>query len=164
MEQPYWSTNLILTYDLFRPDITGRLPAVIFLAPCGGVTQHLREWADWLKERGYVGAIVDSYSPFGSANACRGESSHVPGVARDALAALRYLATLPFIAVDSVAVMGWSHGGRTALGINVLNHTDDENMLPKQSPFRAVVAFYPSCEFLDPDTQDPHSIIIGGPR
>jgi dienelactone hydrolase len=155
-------TDVIPVDNLYRPDIAGRLPAVIFLAPCNGVTQHLREWATWLKARGYVVAIVDSFSPRGSINACRGESPLIPEVARDALATLRYLATLPFVAVDRVAVMGWSHGGGAALAISLLEHLNDDNDSPTQSSFRAVVAFYPPCEFLDPNTHIPTLMLLAG--
>ena len=156
------STDLIPIDNLYRPDIAGRLPAVIFLAPCNGVTQHLRDWATWLKARGYVAAIVDSFSPRGSINACRGESPIIPEVARDALAALRYLATLPFVAVDRIALMGWSHGGGAALAISLLHHRNDGIDTPTQSSFRAVVAFYPPCEFLDPNTHIPTLLLLAG--
>ena len=156
------SSDLIPIGNLYRPDITGRLPAVILLAPCSGITQHLREWATWLKARGYVAAIVDSFSSRDSINACRGESPLIPEVGRDALAASRYLATLPFVALDRMAVMGWSHGGGAALAISLLNRHNDDNDSLTQSLFRALVAFYPPCEFLDPNTHIPTLMLLAG--
>ena len=146
---PASSANLALVGDLYRPDGSGRLPAVVLLAPCGGVTQHMGEWAMWLKRQGYVALIVDSFSPRGSANACQGESPRVPDVSRDALAALSYLKTQTFVDGDRVAVMGWSHGAGAALEVSA-----------DRAAFRAAVALYPPCQFLDVRTQTPTLMLL----
>ena len=157
---PALSTKLMLVGDLYRPDRAGRLPAVVLLAPCGGVTQHMGEWASWLKQQGYVILIVDSFSPRGAANACHGESPKVADASRDALAALSYLKTLPFVDADRVAVVGWSHGGGAALYVSRLRRLEPE--LAGRPAFRAVVAFYPGCMFLDVQTQTPTLMLLAG--
>jgi dienelactone hydrolase len=156
----YSPTTLTLVGDLYRPDGSARLPAVVLLAPCGGVTQHMGDWAGWLKRQGYVVLIADSFSPRGSTNACRGESPRVPDVARDALAALSYLTTLTFVDGERVAVMGWSHGGGAALAVSRLSRLDYE--FADRPAFRAAVAFYPPCEFLDVNTQTSTLILLAG--
>lgn len=156
----YSSTSLTLVGDLYRPDGSGRLPAVVLLAPCGGVTQHMGSWATWLKGQGYVALIVDSFSPRGSRNACRGESPSIPDAARDALAALSYLTTLTFVDGERVAVIGWSHGAGAALAVSRLTRLDSE--FAGRPTFRAAVAFYPPCQFLDDSTQTPTLMLLAG--
>jgi dienelactone hydrolase len=72
----------MLVGDLYCPEGAGRLPAVVLLAPCGGVDQFVGEWAGWLKGQGYVVLVVDSFTPRGSRSACQGESPRVSEAAR----------------------------------------------------------------------------------
>ncbi len=58
--------------------------------------------------------------------------------------------------------MGWSHGGGAALAISLLRHQNDGIDSPTQSSFRAVIAFYPPCEFLDPNTHIPTLLLLAG--
>ena len=66
----------------------------------------------------------------------------------DALGALAYLAARPAIARDRIALVGWSHGGSTALqAANVRDRAVAGFFQRRDAPpiFRAVVAFYPGC-------------------
>jgi len=112
---PTSSGNLTLPADLSRPDGSGPFPAVILLAPCGGVEPFMADWAGWLKDQGYVALLVDSFTPRGARSACQGGPPTVSTAARDALDALAYAKSLPFVDGNRVAVMGWSHGGAAAL-------------------------------------------------
>jgi dienelactone hydrolase len=59
--------------------------------------------------------------------------------APDVYAAGAYLRSLPFIAGDRLAAMGFSHGGGTVLFAGT-----SESRFP-ETPLRAFVAFYPPC-------------------
>src|SRR5262245_11495090 len=157
---PASSGSLTLPADLYRPDGNGPFPAVVLLAPCGGVTAHMGDWAEWLKDQGYVALVVDSFTPRGARNACQGGIPSPSAVGRDAVDGLVYLRTLPFVDAKRVAVMGWSHGGAAAL---------DASGRPglwfgpgEQPAFRAAVAFYPPCQFLSDDTRTPTLLLLAG--
>jgi dienelactone hydrolase len=119
------------------------------------------EWANWLKKEGYVTLTVDSFSPRGSRNACQGERPRISEAAGDALAALRYIETLPFVDRNRVAVMGWSHGGGAALEATS-PYFHRWSGFGDRSAFRAAVAFYPRCESLDQWTQTPTLMLLAG--
>ena len=53
--------------------------------------------------------------------------------------------------------------GGAALAISLLHRLKDDNDSPTQfSPFRALLAFYPPCEFLDPNTHIPTLLLLAG--
>jgi len=157
---PALAENVTLSGDLRRPDRGGALPAVVLLAPCGGVTTHMGEWARWLNDQGYVTLVVDSFSPRRSFNACRGGPPTVPQVAQDADDALRYLKTLPFVDGRRVVAMGWSHGGGAALEASS-RAAVAQSGAGERAGFRAVVAFYPPCWFLSVRTRTPTLVLVG---
>jgi dienelactone hydrolase len=57
----------------------------------------------------------------------------------DAFGALAYLRSLPFVDPDRIGVMGWSHGGSTALRASA------KRLQPPGGGFQMAVAFYPWC-------------------
>jgi len=66
----------------------------------------------------------------------------------ESIGKIHYLAERPDIARDRVALVGWSHGGSTALA--AINVRDREVAAFRDRPgappfFRAAVAFYPGC-------------------
>jgi len=70
----------------------------------------------------------------------------------DAYDAKTYLSGLPFVDRGRIAVLGWSHGGFTTLQALYKKKAD---------PFRAAVAFYPSCRRMLTDLNAPLLILIG---
>ncbi len=97
----------------------------------------------WLKTAGYVALVVDSFGP-------RGVSTDPGGLTGervwDALGALAYLRSLPFVQKSRVGAMGWSLGAGVALlasGELFASHA------PSHGTFQAVVAFYPACGVTD---------------
>src|SRR6266850_317788 len=48
-----------------KPDGAGRFPAVVLMHGCHGVSRSTHDWARWLRERGYVALVVDSWTPRG---------------------------------------------------------------------------------------------------
>lgn len=133
------SEQIILTGKLSRPDGEGPFPAVVLLHGCSG--SHSREdiWAGRLKRWGYVTLQVDSFGPRGKSNIC-GKHYVVPPWMRgqDAYDAKSYLATLPFVDGNRIAVMGWSHGGNSTL-------ETAKRVSIEEKPFSAAIAFYPYC-------------------
>ena len=141
----------------------GGFPAIVALHGCGGMyatragregelAERLALRADpWLRD-GYAVLFPDSFGARGVREICtirNGERTVTAKRRRlDALGALAYLALRPDIARDRIALVGWSHGGSTALQASnaedpaVGEFVDQPDALPF---FRAVVAYYPGC-------------------
>jgi hypothetical protein len=111
---------------------------VVALCPrtTAGPTRCNKQW-------GYVALLVDSLSPRGTTNICDSPRSVDPQYARmpDAYAAKAYLARQPFVDDTRIAVMGWSHGGSTALYAVDNIYLDRINAVP----FTAAIALSPEC-------------------
>jgi dienelactone hydrolase len=107
---------------LVRPGADGSAPrpAVVLMHGCHGVAPQTVRWARWLADRGYVALVVDSFGSRGLPGDCRADDTgkaDLPNTARfdDAMGALRFLQTQPFVQADRVGIMGWSQGGVFAL-------------------------------------------------
>ncbi len=159
----------LLTAELYRPDISTRRPAVVLLHPCGGLEPFMRDWGQWLQSKGYVALVVDSFTARGVTNVCESRYPSWGEAARDALGALRYLRTLPFVDAERVAVMGWSYGGAAALLLSremFLDWADQQGKWSDQQGnhpgFRAAIALYPPCEMAGPDIRVPLLMLLAG--
>jgi dienelactone hydrolase len=140
---------------LARPTGPGRFPAVVLLHGCIGFDGHDTAAASMLKAWGYVALALDS---MGDANTCRDrESGGVRAEAFDAYSGLRYLAARTFVASGRVAVMGYSAGGTAALA------AVDQKWIVRaeRGSFRAMIAYYPACEFSTGMLTAPALILIG---
>jgi dienelactone hydrolase len=132
----------MLVSSLYRPAGDGPFPALVLLHGCSGLGENALRWASWLKDEGYVALVVDSFYPRHISNICGPQGWMTLGVGDrvwDALGALTYLRSLPFVERDRIGVMGWSHGGATAL------RASGKRLQPPDGGFRVAVAFYPSC-------------------
>lgn len=103
-------------------------------------------WSSELTQRGYVTIWPDSFTPRGRPKGVCAEASP-PRItyeqrARDADAALTYLASLPFVNARRIAVMGGSHGGSSTLAAIV---DMPENAKRTDAAFAAAIALYPAC-------------------
>lgn len=148
---------IILSGTLGKPKGEGPFPAVVLLHGCAGPHDHHSVWASRLRRWGYVTLIVNSLSPRGVKNICgKGEGRIVSPLTRaqDAYNAKSYLARLPFVDPNRIAVIGWSHGARST--IEVVTRT-----LRREKPFRAAVAFYPYCDYYLNYVNAPLIILIG---
>jgi dienelactone hydrolase len=134
---------------LTRPDGAGPFPALVLLHGCHGVSPQVNAWARWLAERGYVAFVVDSFGPRKEPADCKADGKpDAPANERfdDAIGALKYLQTQPFVIPDRVASFGWSQGGVFAMA--VINGPTLERarargvVLPKVG-YAAAVAMYP---------------------
>jgi dienelactone hydrolase len=130
---------------LYRPAGDARVPAVVFMHGCGGLLTRTgvpqsreRAWARRFTADGIAVLMVDSFTPRGVHSMCAPanfQRAVFDARPRDALGALAYLRTLPFINGDRVALMGWSEGGGVVL--YTIRHATTNG-------FRAAVAFYPA--------------------
>jgi dienelactone hydrolase len=129
-----------LSGELYRPSGTGPFPAVVSLHGCTG--RGIKESEDALGARftalGYALLVVDSFGPRGIKVQC----DVVPAERiMDAYGGLLYLARLPFIDPDRIAVVGYSQGAMVALSAVALDGIETRF----DRHFRAAVAYYPLC-------------------
>jgi dienelactone hydrolase len=154
------NSNQNLVGDLSKPEGNGPFPAVILLPGCAGPQYNISDWENILVKEGYVTFDVDSLSPRGVSNVCSNPEKDKPtSVDRvaDTFAAKHYLETLPFIDKKRIAVIGFSHGGITAL-IIALSRSSEKH-------FKEIIAFYPYCFPIDPSKKflsSPLMILSGG--
>jgi len=144
------------------PVPAGGFPALVALHGCGGMYSTLKGHEDELAQRlalrakryvsqGYAVLFPDSFRPRGTREVCTtrlGERTVTIAQRRlDALGALAWLAKRGDIAGDRIALVGWSHGGSTALQASNLGDATVARFAnaPEAPFFRAVVAFYPGC-------------------
>jgi dienelactone hydrolase len=139
---------------LFRPGPEaggGPWSAVVLLPSCTGVTAALYDWAQRLVRAGRLALILDSNTPRGVTNNCRGADSAVSQlmIANDTAAALAWLRSLPAVRPDRLAVVGFSWGAMAAAKMSVVGL--QQRTRPPIAGLRAVAAFYPGCGTSEPD-------------
>jgi dienelactone hydrolase len=150
---------LILTGYLAKPAGSGPFPAVVYLHGCLGLENFRREAAaSQFTSWGYVSLVVDSFATRGISEDCSAPFSiRQP----DALGALRYLATLPFVDPRRIALVGIAQGGTAALEIATARQYEIFEM-PAGVRFKSVVAFYPSCGAAGSELAIPALVLTGG--
>ncbi len=156
----FMGETIMLSGRLLRPEGDGPFPAVVLLHGCSGMDYddpRMKNLLSW----GYVLLWIDSFGPRGIGSVCgRGSGTKAnPSVhAWDAHAGKDYLASLPYVDSNRIAVMGWSHGGMTVLAA-VSNRARNEPLRPH--PFKAAIAFYPYCDLKLPRVDAPLLVLIG---
>jgi dienelactone hydrolase len=145
--------------SLILPQGTPPFPAMVVLHGCNGVSPNTRVWARRLAAWGYAALIIDSFSRRGLHQVCDGSRAFPgPERAKDAFAAAAYLRARPDIDGARIGLLGYSHGGWTAL-----NASTEKNVAEAgAAPFRAIVAFYPYCPAVAPPLASDVQIFIGG--
>jgi dienelactone hydrolase len=156
-EPQFGRPPLTLTGRLKKPDGVGPFPAVVLLHGCDGILPERDDrWAERLSGWGYVALQVDSFGPRGLSNVCTyaGYDADLIMEKRvtDAYDAKRYLAGMSFVDGKRIALLGWSEGGLATLDALYAETAD---------PFRAAVAFYPSCPWALVGLNAPLLILIG---
>lgn len=133
---------------LARPPGAGPFPVVIGLHGCAGLYTRSGEigaretdWSQRLVRAGYAVLLVDSFGPRGIRALCneRDRALTPADRARDAFAAIDWLARQSFAVSDRISLIGWSNGGSTALRVAGA---------PEARRLRHVIAFYPGCRVL----------------
>jgi dienelactone hydrolase len=160
---------LDLDATLVRPVGEGPFPAVVQLHGCGGLEAQSYRWAQWFADHGYVSLVVDSFGPRHVQGDCRTGPDEPPVTARfdDAIGALRYLQSQPFVQGARVAAIGWSQGGTYALSVVNGPSLDRARARGVDLPavgFAAAIGVYPGgCSSLIPELViRPVLILIGG--
>ncbi len=102
-------------------------PAVIVLHGCNGVSQNTFAWARRLASWGYAALIINSFTPRHLVQVCDG-SRALPGPerAKDVFAGAAYLRTRSDIDPARIAVLGYSHGGWTALNASTVKRIEQQ--------------------------------------
>lgn len=146
--------------ELYRPDGDGPFPAIVVLHGSNGralISERITaaRFISW----GYVYLAVDS---FGSRSESRiGDYAQFrqasADVEMDALGALEFLATKPFINADHVGVLGFSFGGGEALQVV---STDGPREIVRHQ-FKAAIAYYPSPCAAARSVAAPTLILVG---
>lgn len=143
---------------LLLPKGTPPFPAVILMNGCGGVSQNMRAWARRLRTWGYAALILDSFAPRGIDNVCNYGNRFPPRLrAADAFVAAAYLRKRAEIDPARIGLIGFSHGGSTALAASVKRRIAALGA----EPFKAVVAYYPYCPGIALDLANDVQILIG---
>jgi dienelactone hydrolase len=133
---------------IYVPPGQGPFPAVALFHGCHGVTASNHTWARWLRDRGYVAFVVDSWAARGIRDGCAAEQPDVPNTERldDAIGALRFLQAQPRVDGGRVGAMGWSNGGVFAMAVvngPSLQRASRRAVAIPAPGYRASVAFYP---------------------
>ena len=139
---------------LARPEGRGPFPAVVVLHGCSGFGRDMLAWADRLRYWGYVAlATFTNFGPRDIETKCVGFGDQPA----DALRALAYLKTLPYVRADHVAVLGFSMGGNSVL--TAVEQGSISGLSPDR--FRAGVALYPTCSGSSGVMTAPTLVLIG---
>jgi len=154
---------------VYKPDGRGPFPALVLLHGCQGVVRQTQTWAHWLRERGYVALVTDSFGPRNDPADCKGGDDSGPSTARfdDAIGALRYLQAQPFVIPDRVASFGWSQGGLFAMSVingPTLERARARGVTLPRAGYAAAIAMYPGgCEaYVKELVIRPLLLLIGG--
>jgi dienelactone hydrolase len=116
----YQGRQIQLTGWFEKPVGAGPFPFVIALHSCGGYAADMYYgseplWVSFLQGQGYATFKRDSFRARGHNNVCAGNAVTPADRAVDVLAAAALLGGRPDVRPDRIAVIGWSHGGATAV-------------------------------------------------
>jgi len=148
-----------ITGEFYRPPGDEPFPAVVSLHGCAGRSQPETEKASGARyvALGYAVLMVDSFGPRGISHRCGGEIGPTIDRVMDAYGALLYLAGLPFVDPDRIAVIGFSQGAEVALAAVALGGI--ETLFERH--FRAAIAYYPWCGSSTGAVIVPSLILVG---
>jgi dienelactone hydrolase len=136
---------------LLRPSTPGVAPAVVLLHGGSGVEPNQHEWARLLTDDGYVTLVVVSTRLLSG-------NPTAETKAGDAVGALAYLRTLPFVDGTRIGVMGFSHGAAAALAV-VSGLVDARSA---GGGFRSGVMLYPpGCSYRAQRSDAPLLVLLG---
>ena len=133
-----------ITAELSLPSSGGRVPAVIVLHSCAGVTPSIGAWARALTRLGYAALVVDSFGGRAVKEVCTGKSSvSIGSRLADLFRAHELLVTHPRIDAQRVGVLGFSQGGWAVLWAS---HSQYQRRFMRGTapPPSAYAAFYPA--------------------
>ncbi len=111
--------DAVETAEPAAPDADGLYPAVLMVHEWWGLNEEMTEMAEILAAEGYVVLAVDTYrgvlaTTVPAAIAARATADPARADS-DMQAAYDYLASLPFVDVENIGVIGFCYGGGVAL-------------------------------------------------
>jgi dienelactone hydrolase len=148
-----WQAGWVIQFDdthangnldasLFRPNSSAKSPFVVFMHGCGGLhMERVAHWGKFFAQRGVGVLMVDSDTTRNVKTACSEKGVPLEWIKRradDAVSALAWLRTQPYVDLDRIAIMGQSQGGAAELFALHQN-------IPAASQFVAGLAMYPGC-------------------
>jgi dienelactone hydrolase len=133
---------------IYKPPGDAPSPAVVLFHGCHGVSASNHEWARWLRARGYVALVVDSWAARGITDGCAADKPDVPNTERldDAMGALSFLQSQPGVDRERIGAMGWSNGGVFAMAVvngPSLERARARGVKVPEPGYQASVALYP---------------------
>ena len=146
------------------PKGDGPFPAVVLMHGCSGLDPEVRKGNEVHVRHpvaeGFVALVLDSFGPRRLGDAVCNEGDEMWAAyryrQRDAVSALRFLRSQPFVDSENVFVMGQSHGGEVVLRLA------KSRTIPVGDRFRAAVAYYPWCgNQLREQLHTPLLVLIG---
>jgi len=178
--------DISIAAHLWKPAGNGPFATIIAVHGCNGPGRYMDGWIQRFQQWGYVVARPNSLQPRGLSTTCTSKAERAervrPGASPfptgaefskkitrinpqqrvyDVADTLRYLQTLPFVDKERVAVVGWSHGGDTA--VLAAEEYSSKSAFDGIAPsLRGVVSFYPMCYFLAPPKfKTPLLVLVG---
>jgi dienelactone hydrolase len=119
---PWKDEQIQIRARLFHPAGPGPFPGVILLHHCGGLTGldgggPLAFYTSMLVQQGYAVATPDSFTARHVVEDCNIGAVRPLDRAKDVFAVAELMATRPDIKASKIGVVGWSHGGSSAVYI-----------------------------------------------
>lgn len=137
---------------LVVPEGQGPFPVAIILHRSDGPQKMDRVWARLLADNGIAGLVVKSYSTFIGYDTKSESFSRLkemtPERVQHILATIDYLHSQSWADPSRIALLGRSHGAWAALWFLATEMTPEDN-----KGVKAIVAYYPDCEFDEPYTR-----------
>ncbi len=138
---------------IYSPEGTGPFPAVVLAHGCGGISEREKNWANFLKARGYLALVLDSFTTRSISEVCTAPPRLTPADrAGDAFGALMFLQSQTNVIKSRIGMMGFSHGAMTVLA--ALSETTP-CPLGDAPQFAAATALYPECLSSEVDVTVP---------
>lgn len=157
-----WKDTLAVRWARLEPHITSygpddqlARPAVLLFHGCGGVRQHMTNYAKSAAEAGWRAFVVDSYAargwsrPYALCMVCTGLRFRGDQRTGDILGALHGISQRPDVDRDQITLAGWSHGSWSIMDLMTMPLTqpgeaDLANPDPKlRDQVRATFLVYP---------------------
>lgn len=158
------SEQVTITGDLYLPQGTAKVPAIIVHHGSGGVAEREGTYAREIVKLGVAALVLDSFKGRGVVATVQDQSAVTNNeMLDDAFAALEALANHPRIDGKRVGIVGFSKGGTVAL--LAAHERRASRALPADLRFALHVAFYPSCStqhYKPQSTGAPISLLLGG--
>src|SRR3989338_9112681 len=107
-----------LHHKLFVPDNPTHEPAILMLHASTGIENVNIDWADRLKEKGYVVYLIDSFKPRGwEDRRSVGWEKATQAQLDDIVPAYEYLSHLSYVDPQKICLLGFSMGGFDVLKV-----------------------------------------------